>query len=78
MRTLRPYLYILPSFIFLFLFTYYPIVRSVYMSFFDWGLSNQRTFLGLENYRWLMEDALFWRVLRNNLVYAAVTIPFAA
>lgn len=77
MRTLRPYLYILPSFIFLFLFTYYPIVRSVYMSFFDWGLSNQRTFLGLENYRWLMEDALFWRVLRNNLVYAAVTIPFA-
>lgn len=77
LRKLRPYLYILPSFIFLFLFTYYPIARSLYMSFFDWGLSSTHTFIGVENYRWLLEDSLFWRVLRNNLVYAGVSIPFA-
>ena len=37
---------------------------------FDWGLSSTHAFIGLENYRWLLEDSLFWRVLRNNSVYA--------
>ena len=76
LRKLRPYLYILPSFVFLFLFTYYPIARSLYMSFFDWGLSSTHAFIGLENYRWLLEDSLFWRVLRN-IRFTRVSTPFA-
>jgi multiple sugar transport system permease protein/sn-glycerol 3-phosphate transport system permease protein len=32
-------------------------------------------FVGLDNYRALAADPLFWLVLRNNLFYAAGTIP---
>ena len=32
-------------------------------------------FVGLENYAVLIEDTTFWRVARNNLIYALGTIP---
>ena len=31
---LRPYLYLLPTFVFLFVFTIWPILRTFYVSFF--------------------------------------------
>jgi sn-glycerol 3-phosphate transport system permease protein len=33
--------------------------------------------VGLDNYRGLIDDPVFWQALRNNAVYAAATIPAA-
>ena len=35
----RPYLYILPTFFFLFIFTHYPILKTFYLSLFKWNLA---------------------------------------
>jgi len=80
MRTTRyrfsPYLYLIPSLIFLIAFTYYPIFSAIYISLHEWNLfSPQPYFIGLENYRTMADDPLFWRVVRNTLVYVAGTIP---
>lgn len=77
LAAVRPYLYILPSFMFLFVFTYYPIVRSLLLSLYEWNLSSQmRVFVGMDNYRRLLfDDPLFWQVMRNNALYAIGTIP---
>ena len=80
MRTTRyrfsPYLYLIPSLIFLVAFTYYPIFSAIYISLHEWNLfSPQPYFIGLENYRMMADDPLFWRVVRNTLVYVAGTIP---
>lgn len=32
-------------------------------------------FVGLDNYRVLMDDPTFWKVARNNLLYALGTVP---
>ena len=73
---LRPYLYILPTFVFLIAFTYVPVVRSVWMSLHESHLAVARpVFVGLDNYRYAFSEPLFWKVLRNNLVYALATIP---
>ncbi len=70
------YLYLLPSLVFLGLFTYYPIGFSGYLSSFRWNvLTPEPVFVGLDNYRRLWEEPLFWLVLRNNLFYALGTIP---
>ncbi len=71
-----PYLFLLPSLLFLALFTYYPIGFSAYLSLFRWNVLNpERIFIGLENYLSLWREPLFWLVLRNNLFYALGTIP---
>ncbi len=75
-RAAAPYLFLLPSLVFLAAFTYYPVAVSAYLSFFEWNLTTpERLFVGLENFRRLWENRLFWTVVRNNLVYAVGTIP---
>jgi len=75
-KNIFPYLLLLPSGIFLVTFTYYPIFRSIYLSLFDWDLwTPEPEFVGLGNYQELLNDALFLRVIRNNLIYLIGTIP---
>lgn len=72
---LRPYLYILPAFLFLFFFTYYPAGFAIFRSFFHWNTSNiQPVFAGLHNYRQLLSSARFWEVVRNTVVYSVTFI----
>jgi len=71
-----PYLFLLPSAIFLITFTYYPIFRSFYLSFFEHDLwMPEPQFAGFDNYVQLFNDTLFMRVIRNNIIYLIGTIP---
>lgn len=71
-----PYLLVLPTLVFVVLFTLYPTVRVFYDSLF---LSNQAVqtprFIGLDNYVALLNDDAFRQVLVNTFVYVAVTVP---
>ncbi|MBU9824885.1 carbohydrate ABC transporter permease [Rahnella perminowiae] len=74
-RTLFPYLILLPTLIFLFLFTYYPLFQSAMDSLFDSRLSSDAPpFVGLQNYLRLIQDSIFWRALLNNLAYILMTV----
>lgn len=70
---------LLPSFIFLAIFTFYPIGYSVYMSFFKNNMSTFMTgpvFVGLRNYITLFTaDEVFAQSFWNNLIVAVVTVP---
>ena len=71
-----PYLYLLPSLVFLAAFTYLPLALAAGLSLTRWNvLTPEPAFVGLENYTTLAADPLFWLVLRNNLLYALGTIP---
>ncbi|PKE32887.1 sugar ABC transporter permease [Rahnella sp. AA] len=74
-RLLFPYLVLLPTLIFLFLFTYYPLFQSAMDSLFDSRLSSEAPpFAGLQNYLRLVQDSVFWRALLNNLAYILMTV----
>jgi ABC-type sugar transport system permease subunit len=76
LRTLSPYGFLLPSLIFLTAFTYGPLLVASTLSLFRWNvLSPQPVFVGLQNYLKMLQDPLFWLVLRNNFFYAIGTIP---
>ncbi len=73
---LAPYLYLLPSLVFLAAFTYLPLAMAAVLSLVRWNvLTPEPAFVGLDNYRTLAADPLFWLVLRNNALYALGTIP---
>ncbi len=64
------YLLILPSFVFLIIFTYYPVVRSVWLSLFQKMAGGVTKFVGLANYEYMFGSRLFKQVMQNNLVYS--------
>ncbi|WJY14381.1 sugar ABC transporter permease [Pectobacteriaceae bacterium CE90] len=70
-----PWLILSPSLLFLFLFTYFPLLRSVFDSLYDTRMTeNSPPFVGLGNYIRLMNDPVFWRALLNNALYILMTV----
>ncbi|NLL47252.1 MAG: sugar ABC transporter permease [Firmicutes bacterium] len=76
--TLEAYLYLLPAFLVLGMFSFYPVVKSVYMSFFDWSLlRSQQYFVGLENYEKIIADPVFRTSITNTLRYVVGYVPLS-
>ena len=74
-QALTPYLLLAPALLLLGTFVYLPILANVRYSLHQWSsLSPTWTFVGLDNYRTLFADPIFWRSLTNNLTYAVVSL----
>lgn len=70
------YLFLLPSFAGFLLFVALPVVVSLLLSFMDWNLLNQPTFVGLANYsQMLTRDPVFWKVVRNTVFFIVTIVP---
>ena len=70
------WLLLMPAAIFLIAFTHYPTVATLAHSFFSEGTAvRPSVFVGLENYELMLEDEVFWKVVRNNFWFALGTIP---
>jgi len=64
-----------PNFLLLGVFVFWPIIYSLYLSFFKWNMiSPKKTFLGFGNYQALFNDPVFWQVTRNTLILALATV----
>jgi multiple sugar transport system permease protein len=70
------YLLIAPYLLFLAVFLIYPIFFSVWLTFHDWNIvSPEIPFVGLENYRRLIGDELFFKALWNTVRFILINIP---
>ncbi len=70
------WLLLLPAAVLLAAFTHYPTVTTLIESFFSTPRATRpQRFVGLDNYRLMLEDNIFWQVLTNNLYFALGTIP---
>lgn len=62
--------------IFYILFQGYPIIRSIYYSLFNWsGMTSNMTYVGLDNYKTLLADNLFWGAFKNSFRYMVMVVP---
>jgi len=52
-----------------------PLIMAFSMSFTDWPLLGEAKFIGLDNYRALWADPLFWKALGNTFYFAAGLVP---
>lgn len=74
----HPYLYVLPVSVLYIVFLAYPFLRTFLLSFQEvQTLGVQRGWVGLENYREVLNDPLFWRSSVNTLIFGIgmVIIP---
>ena len=68
-------LFLLPSFIGFVAFYAYPSLRGLYLSFTDFNLlRNSGEWIGLDNYKALFADALFWNALKVTFEYVIINI----
>ncbi|QIE56775.1 sugar ABC transporter permease [Pikeienuella piscinae] len=75
-RIINGWLLLSPALIFLSLFAFIPSVATLWESLFSRGTRrNPSEFIGGGNYADLFADPTFWLVVKNNLLYAGVTIP---
>ena len=70
-------LFVLPAFVGTLLFIIIPIFGSFALSFTQWNLLNEISFVGLENYKSIITEPEFLQILINTLVYAISTTIFA-
>lgn len=68
------YSLLLPSLIFLSLFTFYPTLKSFYLSFFDMTFGPAE-FVGFDQYKSVFGDDIFLRVIKNNIIFIVGTVP---
>ncbi len=68
----------LPAAVLLATFTHVPAVSTLIDSFFATPLAKKpAAFIGLDQYRNMVSDPIFWLALKNNLLYALITVPVA-
>jgi ABC-type sugar transport system permease subunit len=69
-----PYLFLLPSFALLIVFSFIPFFQGLYFSLTDYPLLQSPRFIGLDNFARLFRDPLFMASLTNTLVYMTATV----
>ena len=66
-------LLVLPGLIYYLFLLMYPLAQGVYISFFRWRTLSNRVFTGIENYIIVFNNPIFWRSVRNSLIFMAAT-----
>ena len=75
-KRVEHWLYLLPAFFFIILFTYYPFAMTVGKSFFlTNSMGKVREFVGFENYARILADKEFLSAIKNTFIYALVSVP---
>ena len=68
--------FILPAVLGIFIFIVIPVICSFGLSFVKWDLLNPIKFVGMENYREIFTEPLFFKILLNTVVFAGATSIF--
>lgn len=69
------YCFILPGFIGFLVFTAYPIISGLVLSFMENKTLSRYEFVGLQNYEKMLTDDYVWHALKNNIKYACMQVP---
>lgn len=66
---------LIPGFLFLFIFAVFPVIYGIGISLYDYNpLNIHNQFLGLENYRRLIHDEVFWKAVKNTFFFCIVAV----
>ena len=75
-RSIHAWLLLLPALVLLVAFTHWPAVATFIDSFYSTPKgARAAVWVGVDNYQTMVEDPVFWQAVRNNLWFAAATIP---
>ena len=74
-NAIRVLIFILPALIPLGVFWLFPMCEAIFMSFTDWDyMSSTYNIVGLDNYRSIFSDSMFYSALKNTIVFTVGTL----
>ena len=68
-KQIAPWLFLAPGIFMFMIYVIIPIFQSLAISLYQWDGIGAMTFIGLDNYRELLEDEFFYISLRNNVYW---------
>ena len=71
-------LFVAPAELLLLIFLAYPFFLGLWLGFTDTIVGREGSFIGFENYAWLLEDPTFWLTCFNTFLYTVVAVIFKA
>jgi cellobiose transport system permease protein len=75
-QALPQYAAVAPFFVLFAIFGAFPVLFSIWISFHSWDGIGPMTWVGLEQYRYLLSDATFWQTIGNTLIiWVLSTVP---
>lgn len=74
LRSVTPYVFLIPALLFVSVLLLYPFARSAYLSFTEFKGIGTPTWVGLENYRDLINDPVLSRTLTNTMLWVVGTL----
>ena len=70
------YIFLSPTMLIFGVFVMFPVLFSFYLSFHKWNMfSEDRSFIGFDNYARIVQSPEFWMVLKNTAFYTLGTVP---
>jgi ABC-type sugar transport system permease subunit len=69
------YLFISPFFVLFLVFGLYPLLFSLALSFLQWDGLTTAHWVGLANFRTMLDDEVLWRALWNTLIIGLLYVP---
>lgn len=69
------FLFTLPFVIGLLVFLLVPMIISLYYSFCKYNILSPPQFIGLDNYKNMMGDSVFWKSMGVTFIFACVSVP---
>ena len=70
-----PYFMVSPYLLHLLVFSAFPVVFSIILTFFNWNIISPMEWNGLGNWKHVISDRLFWKSIYNTLKFLSVHIP---
>lgn len=64
-----------PALILFTVFVLIPVIAIFVFSLYDWGMTSDKTFIGLSNYIELFSSPNFWVSLQNNMKFLIIGVP---
>lgn len=72
---IKPHLFILPSLLVFSLFMFWPVIRTIYLSFFSWNMIKPtKDFVGLENYIQIFNNPITYKIMGNTFLYIVILL----
>ncbi len=74
-QNISGYLFAGPAILFFSLFNLLPVLLAVYLSFTNYDILSRRDWIGLDNYRRLFQDEIFFLTIQNIIFFVILYVP---
>ena len=76
-QAIHAWIFLAVPILFFVVIRFYPAIEAFGIAFTEWNLLSPARFVGLENFRRILEDPVFWTTFKNTFLYLIIGTPLS-